>query len=149
MTGEMLACLGVAAAAAYRLARFNVAAESGEGGTDFEGMPAPAAGVFWMGVMLAWGELHGSMDALMAVGLAWIGLVVVPLAMVSRWKMWGLKGMGKDPHRDKWRGVLVAVIPGVQVSTWWVCESVFLAVPLCLLLYLGLAMATTPQSQSH
>ena len=82
MTWEMLACLGVVAAAAYRLARFNVAAESGEGGTDFEGMPAPAAGVFWMGVMLAWGELHGSMDALMAVGLAWIGLVVVPLALV-------------------------------------------------------------------
>ena len=149
MTWEMLACLGVAAAAAYRLARFNVAAENGEGGTDFEGMPAPAAGVYWMGVMLAWGELHGSMDALMAVGLAWIGLVVVPLAMVSRRKMWGLKGMGKDPHRDKWRGVLVAVIPGIQVSTWWVCESVFLAVPLCLLLYLGLAMATTPQGQSQ
>ena len=149
MTWEMLACLGVAAAAAYRLARFNVAAPSGEGGTDFEGMPAPAAGVFWMGVMLAWGELHGSMDALVAVGLAWIGLVVVPLAMVSRRKMWGLKGLGKDAHRDKWRGVLVAVIPGIQVSTWWVYESVFLAVPLCLLLYLGLAMATTPQGQSQ
>ena len=147
LTWEMLACLGVAAAAAYRLARFNVAAESGEGGTDFEGMPAPAAGVFWMGVMLAWGELHGSMDALMAVGLAWIGIVVVPLAMVSRRKMWGLKGLGKDAHRDKWRGILVAVVPGVQVSAWVLCESVFLAVPLCLLLYLGLAMATTPQSQ--
>ena len=73
LTWEMLACLGVAAAAAFRLARFNVTAESGEGGTDFEGMPAPAAGVFWMGVMLAWGELHGSMDVLMAVALAWLG----------------------------------------------------------------------------
>ena len=63
--------------------------------------------------------------------------------------MWGLKGLGKDAHRDKWRGVFVAVIPGIQVSTWWVYESVFLAVPLCLLLYLGLAMATTPQSPSN
>ena len=149
MTLEMLACLGVAAAAAYRLARFNVAAESGEGGTDFEGMPAPAAGVFWMGVMLAWGELQGGFEVLLVVGLAWIGLVVLPLAMVSRRKTWGLKGLGKDAHRDKWRGVFVSVIPGIQVSTWWVYESVFLAVPLCLLLYLGLAMATTPQGQSH
>ena len=149
MTWEMLACLGVAAAAAYRLARFNVAADSGEGGTDFEGMPAPAAGVFWMGVMLAWGELQGGFEVLWAVGLSWIGLLVVPLAMVSRRRMWGLKGLGKDAHRDKWRGVFVAVIPGIQVSTWWVCESVFLAVPLCLLLYLGLAMATTPQSPSN
>ena len=149
LTWEMLACLGVAAAAAYRLARFNVTADSGEGGTDFEGMPAPAAGVFWMGVMLAWGELQGGFEVLLTVGLAWIGLVVVPLAMVSRRKMWGLKGLGKDAHRDKCRGVFVAVIPGIQVSTWWVYESVFLAVPLCLLLYLGLAMATTPQSPSN
>ena len=147
MTWEMVACLGVAAAAAYRLARFNVVAESGEGGTDFEGMPAPAAGVYWMGVMLAWGELQGGVEVLWVVALAWIGLVVVPLAMVSRRKMWGLKGMGKDAHRDKWRGILVAVIPGVQVSAWVLCESVFLAVPLCLLLYLGLAMATTPQAK--
>ena len=149
LTWEMLACLGVAAAAAYRLARFNVAAESGESGTDFEGMPAPAAGVYWMGVMLAWGEVQGGVEVLWVVALAWIGLVVVPLAMVSRRKMWGLKGLGKDAHRDKWRGVLVAVVPGVQVSAWVLCESVFLAVPLCLLLYLGLAMATTPQSQSN
>jgi len=56
--------------------------------------------------------------------------------------------VGKDAHRDKWRGVFVAVIPGIQVSTWWVYESVFLAVPLCLLLYLGLAMATTPQGSA-
>ena len=146
----MLACLGVAAAAAYRLARFNVAAENGEGGTDFEGMPAPAAGVYWMGVMLAWGELHGSMDALMAVGLAWIGLVVVPLAMVSRRKMWGLKGWGRTPHSGQVAGrVGGGRFRALGVWTWFGWGSVFLAVPLCLLLYLGLAMATTPQSQSH
>ena len=148
MTWEMLACLGVAAAAAYRLARFNVTADRGEDGTDFEGLPAPAAGVFWLGMMLAWGEMQGKPDAMVLVALAWLGLVVVPLAMVSRRKMWGLKGLGKDAHRDKWRGVFVAVIPGIQVSAWSAFESVFLAVPLCLLLYLGLAMATTPQSPS-
>jgi len=147
LTWEMLACLGVAAAAAYRLARFNVAAESGEGGTHFEGLPAPAAGVFWMGVMLAWGELKGGFDVLMAVGLAWIGLAVVPLAMVSRRKMWGLKGWGKEPGVDRWRAVLVGAIPVVGAGTWFGWGSVFLAVPLCLLLYLGLAMATTPQAK--
>ena len=85
----------------------------------------------------------------MAVGLAWIGLVVVPLGDGEPPEDVGIEGLGEGPHRDKWRGVLVAVIPGVQVSTWWVCESVFLAVPLCLLLYLGLAMATTPQSHPN
>ena len=149
MTWEMLACLGVAAAAAYRLARFNVTADSGEGGTDFEGMPAPAAGVFWMGVMLAWGELQGSLRCPVGrgVGLDWA--CGGASGDGEPRKMWGLKGLGKDAHRDKWRGVFVAVIPGIQVSTWWVYESVFLAVPLCLLLYLGLAMATTPQSPSN
>ena len=83
---------------------------------------------------------------LWVVGLAWIGLRWCS-AMVSRRKMWGLKGLGKDAHRDKWRGVFIAVIPGIQVSTWWVCESVFLAVPLCLLV--PMATATTPQSPSN
>jgi len=145
VTWEMVACLGVAAAAAYRLARFNVAADKGEGGTHFEGLPAPAAGVFWMGVMLAWGELKGGFDVLMAVGLAWIGLGLVPLAMVSRRKMWGLKGWGKEPGVDRWRAVLVGAILLVGTWTWFGWGSVFLAVPVCVLLYLGLAMATTPQ----
>ena len=80
---------------------------------------------------------------------AWLGLVVVPLAMVSTRKMWGLKGFGKEPDVDTWRGVLIPSIVGVAVGTWFGLGSVFLAVPLCLLLYLGLAMATTPQGQSH
>ena len=103
--------LGCGGGGGVSVGAFQCAAGSGEGGTDFEGMPAPAAGVFWMGVMLAWGELQGSMEALMAVGLAWIGLVVVPLAMVSRRKMWGLKGWGKEPGVDRWRAVLVGAIP--------------------------------------
>ena len=148
MTWAMLASLGVAAAAAYRLARFNVTAESGDGDTRFEGLPAPAAGIFWMGVMLAWGELQGGPDVLLPVAFAWLGLVVVPLAMVSTRKMWGLKGFGKEPDVDTWRGVLIPSIVGVAVGTWFGLGSVFLAVPLCLLLYLGLAMATTPQGSA-
>ena len=147
--GFVLACLGVAASAAYRLARFNVAAEKGTGGPFFEGLPAPAAGVFWLGMMLTWGELQGGANESMSTSLAWIGLVVVPLAMASRRKMWGLKGWGLNPRVDQIRSVMVPIVVGVGVGTWFGCESVFLAVPLCLLLYLGLAMATTPQSQSH
>ena len=75
-------------------------------------------------------------------------LVVVPLAMVSTRKMWGLKGFGKEPGVDTWRGVLIPTIVGVAVGTWFGLGSVFLAVPLCLLLYLGLAMATTPQGSA-
>ena len=148
LTCAMFASLGVAAAAAYRLARFNVTAESGDGGTHFEGLPAPAAGIFWMGVMLAWGELQGGPDVLLPVAFAWLGLVVVPLAMVSTRKMWGLKGFGKEPGVDTWRGVLIPAIVGVGVGTWFGLGSVFLAVPFCLLLYLGLAMATTPQGSA-
>ena len=149
LTWEMVACLGVAVAAAYRLARFNVAAEKGKEGPFFEGLPAPAAGVFWLGMMLTWGELQGGANESMSTSLAWIGLVVVPLAMASRRKMWGLKGWGLNPRVDQIRSVMVPIVVGVGVGTWFGCESVFLAVPLCLLLYLGLAMATTPQSQSH
>ena len=101
-----------------------------------------------MGVMLAWGELQGGPDVLLPVAFAWLGLVVVPLAMVSTRKMWGLKGFGKEPGVDTWRGVLIPTIVGVAVGTWFGLGSVFLAVPLCLLLYLGLAMATTPQGSA-
>ena len=146
---EMLACLGVAAAAAFRLARFNVAAESGLGGTHFEGLPAPAAGVYWMGVMLAWGEMHGGTGVMWPMGLAWLGLALIPIAMVSRRKMWGLKGWGKEPKVDRSRWVMVAMVPLAGVGTWLALGSVFLAVPVCLLLYLGLAMATTPQAKPH
>ena len=145
MTWPMVACLGVAAAAAYRLARFNVAAGEGEGGPFFEGLPAPAAGIFWMGVMLAWGELQGGPEVLWATSLAWVGLVVVPLAMVSRRRMWGLKGWGVSTRLDQMRGIMVPVILGVVIGSWFACKSAFIAVPLCLLLYLALAMATTPQ----
>ena len=49
VNGEMVACLGVAAAAAYRLARYNVAAEAGKGGPYFEGLPRAGG----------WGVLDG------------------------------------------------------------------------------------------
>ena len=149
VNGEMVACLGVAAAAAYRLARYNVAAGAGKGGPYFEGLPAPAAGVFWMGIMLAWGELKGGFGVLLPMGLAWIGLMVVPWAMVSRRKMWGLKGWGVNRRVDQMRGVLAPLVVGVGVGTWFGWHSMFLAVPLCLLLYLVLAMASTPQGPTN
>lgn len=98
-----------------------------------------------MGVMLAWGELQGGPEVLWATSLAWVGLVVVPLAMVSRRRMWGLKGWGESTRVDQMRGIMVPVILGVGIGSWFACQSAFIAVPLCLLLYLALAMATTPQ----
>ena len=98
--------------------------------------------------MLTWGELQGGANESMSTSLAWIGLVVVPLAMASRRKMWGLKGWGLNPRVDQIRSGMVPIVVGVGVGTWFGCESVFLAVPLCVLLYLGLAMATTPQGSA-
>ena len=98
-----------------------------------------------MGVMLAWGELQGGPEVLWATSLARVGLVVVPLAMVSRRRMWGLKGWGVSSRVDQMRGIMVLVILGVGIGSWFACQSAFIAVPLCLLLYLALAMATTPQ----
>jgi len=56
-----------------------------------------------------------------------------------------LKGWGNEPGVDRWRAVLVGAIPLVGTWTWFGWGSVFLAVPVCVLLYLGLALATTPQ----
>ena len=79
--------------------------------------------------MLAWGELRGP-DVLLPWRLrGWPGGGAS--AMVSTRKMWGLKGFGKEPGVDTWRGVL---IPQLGVAwTWFGLGSVFLAVPLCLL----------------
>ena len=69
--------------------------------------------------------------------------------MVSRRKMWGLKGWGVNRRVDQMRGVLAPLVVGVGVGTWFGWQSVFLAVPLCLLLYLVLAMASTPQGPTN
>ena len=132
MNGEM--AFGRGGCAAYRLAL--------QRGATREGGPIwgclRRTGVFWMGIMLAWGELKGGFGVLLPMGLAWVGLVVVPLAMVSRRKMWGLKGWGVNRRVDQMRGVLAPLVVGVGVGTWFGWQSVFLAVPLCLLLYLVL-----------
>ena len=42
----------IAIAAAYRLARYNVSVSEGSDGKYFEGLPAPASGIFWMGMII-------------------------------------------------------------------------------------------------
>ena len=48
----------IAVAAAYRLARYNVSALNGDDGKYFEGLPAPATGVFWMGMIIWAGGMY-------------------------------------------------------------------------------------------
>ena len=52
----------IVVAAAYRLARYNVTAAEGGGDGYFEGLPAPAAGIFWMGMMMWWGGIGSASE---------------------------------------------------------------------------------------
>ena len=120
--------LTMAAAAAYRLARFNVAAAAPPAATahGFTGLPAPAGAVWWIGTWSI--AAAGGPDT--AVGVAWVlGVTAVPWAMVSRWPLPDFKGWGKDAAWDRSRRRLLGVAGGVLSGTgiavgagmpvWW------------------------------
>lgn len=110
--------LTMAAAAAYRLARFNVRAETKRLG--FEGVPAPAGALWWWATwMLAahYTEFGGpgiyGLGGALNVGLAClIGATLVPWAMVSERPMMDLKGWGQSPAYDRSRKAFAVVAVG-------------------------------------
>jgi len=116
----------LAAAAAYRLARFNVAAAAPEAQPGFSGLPAPAAAVWWMAT---WSMQLAGGPAL-AVGVAWgLGVTGVPLLMVSRAPLPDFKGWGKEVAWDRFRRRLLAAMGAVVLAAtgavvagkplWW------------------------------
>ncbi len=116
--------LTMAAAAAYRLARFNVRA--GEKRLGFEGVPAPAGALWWLGVWLlaAHYSAFGGPGIYGLGGVMWvmlgvlIGSTLVPWAMVSERPMMDLKGWSKSPSYDRSRkSFALAAVPLFAVGT--------------------------------
>ena len=98
----------VAVAAVWRLARFNVTSENecgAAGDLGFEGMPAPAAALWWISVLMLVAEGAGETVILAAVIL---GSTAIPWAMVSRKRMVDVKDWGKNARYDRARKVVLA-----------------------------------------
>lgn len=135
-------------AAAYRLARYNVTTTEGEGGKDFEGLPAPAAGIFWMGMMMWWGVTEGgdAMQVRVMLVTAGLGMLLIPLLMVIKRQFFGLKGWGGNGRTDRLRLIVVACFVLLSLGTWFAWGNVYAAVPLCVLLYSGLAFIFAPKN---
>ena len=134
-------------AAAYRLARYNVSASEGEGTGFFEGLPAPAAGLFWMGMTLWWGAAYTGSDYQIRVMLvvASVGMVMFPLLMVIKRPFFGLKTWGKDKTIDAVRIGLGVGFIAVAIGTWIAWGNAYAAVSLCVLLYSSLALIFAPK----
>lgn len=137
--------LTMVAAAAYRLARFNVSAEQPASAMGFEGMPAPAGALWWWATMVlaAFYEMFGAPGLYGTGGVAFVGLAMVigttliPLAMVSRRPMMDLKGWGKSARYDRMRKRFAAVAAIVGTAAGIFAEGWPLGVLVVLLLYWG------------
>ena len=149
MLGEMsdLTCALpwlLAVAAAYRLARYNVSAGEASLEGFFEGLPAPASGVFWAGMMV-WqgGELVGVEHTVISIASV-MGLALLPIFMVLKRKFFALKGWGKSAEVDRIRKAFLAVTALVIAGVFIAGFNVFAAAPLCVLLYSCFALVLTP-----
>ena len=112
--------LTMAAAAAYRLARFNVRAE--EKRLGFEGVPAPAGALWWWGTWMLAADFsaHGGPGLYGLGGVFWVGVAcligatLVPWAMVSERPMMDVKSWGVSAAYDRVRkafgGVALAAV---------------------------------------
>ena len=100
----------IAVAAAYRLARYNVSALNGDDGKYFEGLPAPATGVFWMGMIIWAGGILNPQEAMSMVVTAGLGLILLPIFMVLKRKFFSLKGWGEDKRLDRIQKILLGFL---------------------------------------
>ncbi len=131
----------VAAAAAYRLARFNVRAEVKRLG--FEGMPAPAGALWWWGVWMlaAHYEVYGGPGLYGLGGVMWVmagvllGSTLVPWAMISERPMMDLKSWGQSAAYDRSRKRFACAAVGVALVVTIFTGAWPLAVLAVLLLY--------------
>ena len=135
----------LAIASAYRLARFNVNASKESDKKYFEGLPAPASSIFWMGMIVWSGGTHSSIESQAILIIGGIGLVFLPIFMILKRKFFSLKDWGDDVHFDNKRKVFVALSILVTACVFFVWHNVFVAAPLSVLLYSCFAFALAPK----
>ena len=103
-------------AGAWRLARFaRGSGASKDERFDFAGIPAPVAALYWGMVLWAWAEKGA--DAAGWIGwLGAIGVILLPLGMVSRWPQFGFKTWGQNRAMDRMR--IAWLIAAVGLVLW-------------------------------
>tara|TARA_B100001564_G_scaffold317682_1_gene293839 strand:- start:722 stop:1429 length:708 start_codon:yes stop_codon:yes gene_type:complete len=132
-------------AAAYRLARYNVSVIDGSDGKYFEGLPAPASGMFWLGIIIWVGGTHTLLETQAMFVVAGLGLILLPILMILKTKFFSLKGWGENSQLDKTRKVFIALSTLVVSGVFIAWNNVFAAAPLCVLLYSCFAFMLAPK----
>lgn len=135
----------IAIAAAYRLARYNVSVSEGDSNKYFEGLPAPASGIFWIGMIVWMGGVHTPQELNAILVVSGMGLLLLPVFMVLKRKFFSLKGWGSDVEADKIRKTFVILSALVVLGVFIAWHNVFAAAPLCVLLYSCFAFVLAPK----
>ena len=135
----------ITVAAAYRLARYNVSVANGDKSNYFEGLPAPATGIFWMGMILWMGGIKTPQEISAILVVSGMGLLLLPVFMVIKRKFFTLKEWGDDSVLDKTRMIFIALSVLVAAGAFIAWHNVFAAAPLCVLLYSCFAFVLAPK----
>ena len=103
-----------------------------------------------MGMTMWWGIADGGSNLQIRAMLvvAGLGMLLIPLLMVIKRKFFGLKGWGSDRRMDVLRKIVFACLGLLSLGTWFVWGNVYAAVPLCVLLYSGLAFIFAPKNNT-
>ena len=135
----------IVVAAAYRLARHNVSMANEAKNNYFEGLPAPATGIFWMGIIMWIGGIKTPQEMCAILIVAGMGLLLLPVFMVIKRKFFTLKEWGDDSVLDKTRMIFIALSVLVAAGVVIAWHNVFAAAPLCVLLYSCFAFLLAPK----
>lgn len=134
----LLPALLVPAAAAWRLARFNIDPEQTYG---FKGLPAPAAGLFVASLpLIALYNYFGVQSWLLNTWVLYGIILFISSLMVSTLPLMALKFNGFD-IRTQWEKFLMIAIGIVSILLFQ-----WLAVPVVFIVYIVLSLATQKKS---
>lgn len=136
--GWLLPALLVPAAAAWRLARFNIDPEQSYG---FKGVPAPAGGLFIASLpLIALYNYFGLQQVLLNKWVLYGIILFVSYLMVSTLPLMALKFKGFDLKKDWTKFLLIGIGLITVILFQW------LAVPVVFIVYIVLSLSTQKKS---
>lgn len=134
----LLPALLVPAAAAWRLARFNIDPEQSYG---FKGVPAPAGGLFIASLpLIALYNYFGLQQLLLNKWVLYGIILLISYLMVSTLPLMALKFKGFDLKKDWTKFLLIGIGLITAVLFQW------LAVPIVFIVYIVLSLSTQKKS---
>lgn len=134
----LLPALLVPAAAAWRLARFNIDPEQSYG---FKGVPAPAGGLFIASLpLIALYNYFGLQQLLLNKWVLYGIILLISYLMVSTLPLMALKFKGFDLKKDWTKFLLIGIGLITAVLFQW------LAVPVVFIVYIVLSLSTQKKS---